>query len=99
MKTKLKPKVMHCGAHKVIYGPPLDVKVREEKDNLQCDKGRDIRDNPEGANRGNCGVMGVNFEESLLKERVEKANKRMPDGQISTSSSDKCNIDRKFSNS
>ena len=63
---------MHCGAHKLIYGPPLDMKVREEKDNLQCDKGRDIRDNPEEANRGNCGVMGVNFEESLLKERVEK---------------------------
>ena len=79
---------MHCGAHKLICGPPLDMKVREKKENLQFDKGQDIHDNPVEANRGNCGVMGVNFEGSQSKERVEKSNIRLPDGQISTSSSE-----------
>ena len=71
---------MNCGAHELICGPPLDEKVCEKTENLQSDKGQGNFNNPVEANRGNCGVMGVNFG-------VGKSNKRMPDGQISTSSS------------
>ena len=88
MKIKSKPKVMNCGAHDLICGPPLDRKVREKTENLQSDKGQSNSHHPVEANRGNCGVMGVNFQESQLKERVSKSNIRMPDGQLSTSSTE-----------
>ena len=42
-----------------------------------------------GANRGNCGVMGVNFEASQQREKVSRSHKWMPDGQHSISSTER----------